>query len=93
MSKELEGGAQGGYSDSKDMSWRERKERRRELRREMRELGYGHRHGLFAGIVLIVIGGLFLAANLLSFPISQWWPLILVVVGIAVLSRVFYTWD
>ena len=43
-------------------------------------------------IILIVIGALFLLSNLGLVPrlgpfIAQWWPLILIVVGVAMLVR------
>ena len=43
-------------------------------------------------IILIVLGALFLASNLGYVPrlgelLRVWWPLILIVVGIAMLSR------
>jgi len=45
-----------------------------------------------AAIILIVLGGLFLLANLGLIPrlgplIAQWWPLILIVVGVSLLWR------
>ena len=45
-----------------------------------------------AAIILIVLGGLFLLGNLGLIPrlgplIAQWWPLILIVVGLSLLWR------
>jgi hypothetical protein len=83
--------AQGSNRESNYGDYRER---RRELKRELRELRHGHHcHGLFGGILLILIGGLFLAGNLFSISFGQWWPVILILVGIAVLSRGFCWWD
>ncbi|MFO1222890.1 MAG: DUF5668 domain-containing protein [Burkholderiaceae bacterium] len=46
----------------------------------------------FAAIVLIVLGALFLLSNFGLLPrlgpiFAQWWPLILIVVGVAMLLR------
>jgi hypothetical protein len=46
----------------------------------------------FAAIVLIVLGALFLLSNLGWLPrlgplFAQWWPLILIVVGVSLLVR------
>jgi len=60
----------------------------REQRRELRGLGHCYPgHGLFAGVLLVIIGGLFLAGNIIGFSIGQWWPLIVVLVGVAILVR------
>lgn len=73
---------------SADTNYRDIREHRRELRRELRGLrDYYPGHGLFAGLLLVIIGGLFLADNIIGFSIGQWWPLILVLVGVAVLVR------
>ena len=85
--------AQGGSTGSQGMSCWDRRERRRQLKRELRELGHHPGHGLFFGLLLIVIGGLFLAGNLFNFNFGLWWPLILVVIGIFILSRAFYWRD
>jgi hypothetical protein len=85
--------AQNSGSSSGGSSYWDRKERRRELKRELRELRHGHPgHGMFAGILLLLLGCLFLAGNFLYFNIAQWWPVILVIVGISILVRSFY-WD
>jgi phage shock protein C len=47
-----------------------------------------HRGSAVAGIVLIVIGGLFLADNFLPhFHFRDFWPIILIVLGIGILSK------
>lgn len=91
---ELEGKtAQKSNSDSQGSSG-DRRERRRELKRELRELRHGHPgRGLFGGILLILIGCLFLAGNVFNINFGQWWPLILIAIGVAVLSRAFYSWN
>jgi hypothetical protein len=43
-------------------------------------------------VILVVLGGLFLLSNLGLIPrlaplFAQWWPLILIVVGVAMLVR------
>lgn len=48
----------------------------------------GHRGNAIAGIVLIVIGGLFLADNFLPhFHFADFWPIILIVLGAGILSK------
>jgi phage shock protein C len=48
----------------------------------------GHRGSMTAGIVLIVIGGLFLADNFLPhFHFGDFWPLILIALGAGLLLR------
>jgi hypothetical protein len=47
---------------------------------------------MVGAVLLIVLGGLFLASNLGYLPhlgelLRVWWPLILIVVGVAMLSR------
>jgi hypothetical protein len=48
----------------------------------------GYRWGIFgkilAGIVLILIGALFMAG------MSEWWPVIIILAGVLVISRVFW---
>jgi phage shock protein C len=47
-----------------------------------------HKGSASAGIILIIIGGLFLANNFLPrFHFGDLWPLILILLGIAILSR------
>lgn len=47
-----------------------------------------HKGGMTAGVVLIVIGGLFLAHNLLpALHFIHLWPIILILLGVAILSR------
>jgi hypothetical protein len=80
-----------GNSDGQDSTCQDRWERRRELRRELRELRYRDPwHGLFAGLILLLAGCLFLAANLFDVDFAKWWPVIPMLVGVAILARVFY---
>jgi hypothetical protein len=48
----------------------------------------GHRWGIFGkflgGVVMILVGSLFMAG------FGQWWPVIIIVAGVAVMSRVFW---
>ena len=51
-------------------------------------------HSSFGAIVLIVVGGIFLLINLGILPVAeikallaQWWPLILIVIGVWQLGR------
>ncbi len=47
-----------------------------------------HRGSAVAGIVLIVVGGLFLADNLLPhFHFGEFWPVLLIIFGIGILSK------
>ncbi len=47
-----------------------------------------HRGSMSAGIILIVIGGLFLANNFLPhFHFGDFWPILMILLGIAILSR------
>lgn len=47
-----------------------------------------HRGSMTAGVILIVIGGLFLADNFLPhFHFSDFWPVVLIALGVAILSR------
>lgn len=47
-----------------------------------------HRGSMTAGIVLVVIGGLFLTHNLIPhFHFIHFWPIVLILLGIAILSR------
>ena len=47
-----------------------------------------HRGGASVGIVLVIIGGLFLAHNFLPhFHFGDLWPLILILLGVAILSK------
>jgi hypothetical protein len=77
-------------SSNTGSSYVDRRERRRELKRELRELRGYHRHGLVGGLILLLVGCVFLAANLFDFHIAQWWPLIPIAVGVALLARAFY---
>jgi len=74
-------------------SYLDRRERRRELKRELRELHGYHHHGLVGGLILVLVGCIFLAGNFFNVNIAQWWPLIPIAVGVALLSRAFYPWD
>lgn len=51
-------------------------------------------HSRFGAIVLILLGGIFLLINLGILPVAelkallaQWWPLILIIVGVWMLAR------
>ena len=80
-------------SDSRGLSYTERKERIRELKGELRDLRHCHPgHGIFAGILILLVGCIFLAGNLFGINVGQWWPLLVIAVGIAILSRAFYGW-
>ena len=47
-----------------------------------------HRGSMSAGVILIIIGGLFLADNFLPhFHFGDFWPIILILLGLAILSR------
>ncbi len=47
-----------------------------------------HRGSVVAGIVLIVVGGLFLADNLIPhFHFGEFWPILLIILGIGILSK------
>ena len=47
-----------------------------------------HKGSLSAGVVLIIIGGLFLADNFLPhFHFRDFWPIVMILLGIAILSR------
>jgi len=47
-----------------------------------------HKGSMTAGVILIVIGGLFLADNFLPhFHFRDFWPIIMILLGIAILSR------
>jgi len=47
-----------------------------------------HKGSMTAGIVLIVIGGLFLADNFLPhFHFRDFWPIIMILLGIAILTK------
>jgi phage shock protein C len=47
-----------------------------------------HKGSMNAGIVLIIIGGLFLAGNFLPhFHFRDFWPIIMILLGIAILTR------
>lgn len=49
---------------------------------------HGGRGGITAGIVLIVIGGLFLANNFLpGFDLWRLWPVILIAIGVSIMIR------
>jgi phage shock protein PspC (stress-responsive transcriptional regulator) len=45
--------------------------------------------GLWFGLILILLGGLFLAENLLHFNIGQFWPVILIFIGLLMLVPIF----
>ncbi|HZY43859.1 MAG TPA: PspC domain-containing protein [Anaerolineae bacterium] len=49
----------------------------------------GHNGAVLFGIALIVLGGLFLLQNLLRINFSQFWPVILIVIGLAMLVPLF----
>ncbi len=49
----------------------------------------GQQGALIFGLILIVLGGMFLLQNLLRINFSQFWPLILIVIGIAMLVPQF----
>jgi phage shock protein PspC (stress-responsive transcriptional regulator) len=43
---------------------------------------------MYAGVILIIVGGLFLADNFLPhFHFSDFWPILMILLGIAILSR------
>jgi hypothetical protein len=91
---EMENKATQNNSSGSQGSYWDRKERRRELKRELRELRHGHPgHGIFAGVLLLLLGCLFLAGNFLFINVGQWWPIVLVIVGVSILVRSFYWWD
>jgi phage shock protein C len=47
-----------------------------------------HRGSMVAGVILIIIGGLFLADNFLPhFRFGDFWPIILIALGIGILTR------
>lgn len=47
-----------------------------------------HRGSMSAGIVLIIIGGLFLANNFMPhFHFGDYWPILLILLGLGILSR------
>jgi phage shock protein C len=46
-------------------------------------------NGVLFGVVLIVLGGLFLLQNLLHISFGQFWPVILIVIGLAMLVPIF----
>ena len=45
--------------------------------------------GLWFGLILILLGGLFLAENLFHFNLGQFWPVILIFIGLLMLVPVF----
>lgn len=45
--------------------------------------------GLWFGLILVLLGGLFLAQNLFHFNLGQFWPVILIFIGILMLVPVF----
>lgn len=63
--------------EAEDPPWRE----------EGKDVQYGKRN-ILPGLILIVIGGLFLANNLLPrFRFGDFWPILLIVIGIGILYR------
>ena len=47
-----------------------------------------HKNSMSAGVILIIIGGLFLAHNFVPlFHFRDFWPILLILLGIAILSR------
>jgi hypothetical protein len=62
-----------------DMDWRERREMWRQQRREARYRD--PLHGLFFGLLLILMGGLFLAVQMGQLPTHSWWQYLLVGMG------------
>ena len=85
---------QNSNSNSQGSSYQDCRERRRELKRELRELRHCHPgHGMFGGIFLILIGGLFLAGNFFNVNLGQWWPLVVIAIGVWIVSRSLYSWD
>jgi hypothetical protein len=49
----------------------------------------GRSGAVLFGIALIILGGLFLLQNLLRINFSQFWPVIFIVIGLAMLVPVF----
>ena len=45
--------------------------------------------GLWFGVILILVGGMFLFQNLFHFNLGQFWPVILIAVGLLMLIPVF----
>ena len=45
--------------------------------------------GLWFGVILILLGGLFLVENLFHFNLGQFWPVILIFIGVLMLVPVF----
>jgi phage shock protein PspC (stress-responsive transcriptional regulator) len=45
--------------------------------------------GMWFGLILVLLGGLFLAENLFHFSLGQFWPVILIFIGILMLVQVF----
>jgi phage shock protein C len=45
--------------------------------------------GMWFGLILILLGGLFLVENLFHFNLGQFWPVILIFIGILMLVPIF----
>jgi hypothetical protein len=65
---------------------------RREARRQRREARAHSGSGWIVGVILIVLGGLFLAQNtgVYKFPISNWWALFILIPAIGAFERALH---
>jgi hypothetical protein len=75
----MENGNTGANPGTGSCDWREERRRWRDARRETRR--HYPWHGLFPGLLLIFIGGLFLANQQGWIPVNPWWQYLLIGMG------------
>ena len=65
----------------------------RELRRAQRRASYATIYGSWMpGIILILLGGIFLAQNYLGTTLHNWWAVFILVPAIATLTTAYALW-
>ena len=69
------------------LSDREVRDNYRYWRHEMRHRHPWHWHAFFIGPLMILLGLVFLAGVIYHIDFGQWWPLVLIAVGLAFLIR------
>jgi hypothetical protein len=65
----------------------------RELRRAQRRASYGTIYGSWLpGIVLVLLGGIFLAQNYFGTTLRNWWALFILIPAVATLTTAYTLW-
>ena len=72
---------------------REARRADRELRRAQRRSSYGSIYGSWLpGIILILLGGIFLAQNYFGASLRNWWALFILIPALSTLTTAYALW-